>query len=188
MMARAKKTPKKPTKKPAKKTRGDGTGTITAPKSGRPTLFEQQIADRILDALIDGQTLTKLCKEDWAPHRSTVFRWRAAHAEFEEAYLKARSAQIELRGDEAIDLAEDADTPEKIAQARVKLEARRIVIGRLSALYVVGGDEASPDVAKLLKDARERATRVFDRIQRGNERVATAEAAVATSKPMPGTH
>lgn len=187
-MARAKKPNKKPAKKPTAKTLADERVTIEAPKRGRPTLFEQGIADRILDGLIDGTTLTKICKEDWAPDRSTVFRWRAAHAEFEDAYLKARSAQIELRGDEAIDLADAATTPEAIAQVRVKLEARRIVISRLSALYIIGGDETSPDVAKLLKDARERATRVFDRIQRGNERVANAEAVVATSNPMPGTH
>ena len=76
----------------------------------RPPIYTPELAQEVLDRLIDGKSLRKICDEPGMPSRATVLRWLAADVDgFEAKYASARVAQ--LMG-EADDLLEIADTPE----------------------------------------------------------------------------
>jgi hypothetical protein len=43
--------------------------------TGRPTLYTAEIAERILDALTSGRSLSSACKDEGMPHLSTALDW-----------------------------------------------------------------------------------------------------------------
>lgn len=157
----------------AKSAAGAGSKPVAQkPKMGRPSSFTPELGERICDALVEGSTLTNICKEEWAPDRRTVSKWRRANSDFDREYLQARSAQMETFADECLDLAESGGD---IQRVRLQIEARRVVLGRLAAVFVTG-DTENAEAAELLQKARQRAVEVFDRIGRARERVGISQA------------
>jgi hypothetical protein len=73
---------------------------------GRPTDFSDELANRILERLADGDSLRKICAGDDMPNRSTVFRWLAAQAEFRDLYALARECQADAYADDVVALAD----------------------------------------------------------------------------------
>jgi hypothetical protein len=61
--------------------------------SGRPTLYTAEIAARILDALVNGRSLSALCRDEGMPPPSTVLDWvREDREGFAARYQLAREA------------------------------------------------------------------------------------------------
>lgn len=56
----------------------------------RPSSFTEEIAQRVIDGLADGQSLRKVCSADDMPHRSTVMRWMDENADFAAKCARAR--------------------------------------------------------------------------------------------------
>lgn len=73
---------------------------------GRPTKFNQAIADAICDRLASGLSLRRICRNSAMPNKATVFRWLAANSEFSDQYARARESQADLLVDEMIDIAD----------------------------------------------------------------------------------
>lgn len=76
-------------------------------KTGRPEEFNQEIADKICELIVGGQTLTKICSAKGMPSRSAVQRWCLKHAEFNQAYWSARKLSATSLADDAIDIIDD---------------------------------------------------------------------------------
>jgi len=76
---------------------------------GRPSDYEQVIADIICEHIADGVSLREICRGEDMPNKATVFRWLAAHAEFRDQYARAREAQADTLADELLDIADDGD-------------------------------------------------------------------------------
>lgn len=94
--------------------------------TGRPSLFSTELADAICDALIDGDTLTKICKPAAMPAARTVRRWAAADpsgfgARLTEARKQGAGACID-RGLDHIRSA-DTSTSQSVQHARNLCEA-----------------------------------------------------------------
>lgn len=116
---------------------------------GRPSSFNQQIADTICERLADGESLRTICQSEEMPHRATVFRWLAdeARKDFRDQYARAREAQADLLVDELRDI---ADTPQlgtktvskatgteiteadMIEHRRLQVDARKWLAGKLA--------------------------------------------------------
>jgi hypothetical protein len=90
--------------------------------SGRPSVYSQQLAERICDLLMDGESLVKICEREDMPHRSTVMRWMASDPEFATQCARARTMQADLMDDLILDTAK-ASTAETAAADRVKISA-----------------------------------------------------------------
>lgn len=77
-------------------------------KIGRPSTFDQAIADEICERLSEGEPLRAICRDDRMPAWRTVYDWKAANPE-----LSARIAHAREMGEEAIaqECLEIADTP-----------------------------------------------------------------------------
>lgn len=103
--------------------------TLSKPGPGRPTAYSDEIAERILELLADGQALHQLCKAGDLPSSRTVYRWLGEHPEFARRYAQAREAQADTvfeRGFEAAWNASDA------ALGRLRLDAAKWYTAKLS--------------------------------------------------------
>ena len=74
---------------------------------GRPTDYTPELATRICERMVDGETLRKICADDDMPHRSTLFRWLMKHAEFERSYKMAIELHADWWADKAQEISDD---------------------------------------------------------------------------------
>lgn len=89
---------------------------------GRPTTYNEKIADIICEALAKGAALYKLCQEEGMPDEKTVYRWLEKHEEFSQKYTRARERQQDYEADHIIAIADNA-TDANIA--RLQIDARK---------------------------------------------------------------
>lgn len=87
---------------------------------GRPSEFTQEIADEICRRIANGESLRRICQDDFLPSEKTVYRWREADADFDSRCARAREAQADLKFDQMWDIA-DAATPENVHVAKLKV-------------------------------------------------------------------
>lgn len=106
-------------------------GAIRA-KIGRPSTFSQAVAERICKGIAEGRSLRKVCAADGIPTVTTVMRWLITNEEFREHYRGAREIQADVLFDEQIDIADGA-TPETVHVARLRIDARKWVMGKQNA-------------------------------------------------------
>lgn len=90
--------------------------------TGRQSTYSEEIAEKILDSLMDGKSLRWICTADDMPHRSTIIRWMSDNADFATKCARAREMQADLMDDLILDTAEET-TPENAAASRVKIAA-----------------------------------------------------------------
>jgi hypothetical protein len=83
------------------------------PKMGRPTVFNQTIANTICIRISEGKSLREILKEEGMPAQSSVYEWLIARPDFTEQYSRAREEQAETLADEIIAIADEM--PEIIA-------------------------------------------------------------------------
>jgi len=78
-------------------------------KSGRPSIYSQELADKICLRLAEGETLRSICRDEAMPTRSTITEWVVNDREgFSDQYARARDMQLEYWSDEIIEIADDA--------------------------------------------------------------------------------
>ena len=140
---------------------------------GRPTDFTQALADGICERIADGESLRAVCSDGSMPHRSTVFRWLAAHDAFRDQYALAREEQAETLADEIVSIADEACTTVRadkhpgvkaddeegnaevvfdataVARNRLRVDARKWVASKLKpkkygARTTLAGDPSAP--------------------------------------------
>ena len=104
---------------PTRKTKG---------KVGRPSAYGEKWAEAICKHIACGRSLRSFCAKDGHPHIDTVRKWLRKHDEFVVQYVRAREDQAESFVDEIPDI---ADEEEDSAKARVRIEARKWVAGKM---------------------------------------------------------
>ena len=65
-------------------------------KMGRPSSYDESLADQICELMYDGESIIKAC-EKLGLKKSTVFGWLDAHPDFASKCARAREALIEVR-------------------------------------------------------------------------------------------
>lgn len=102
--------------------------------TGRPTVYSEELAQRIFVLLLEGLSLRKICQMEDMPAQSTVFRWLASpdHKEFCEQYARTREAQRQLFDDEIVDIADEATDNTNAQAVRVRVEARKYVASKMA--------------------------------------------------------
>lgn len=79
--------------------------------AGRPSSFNPEIADKIVDDLASGMSMAKICEQDNMPTENTVARWRAKDDNFDDRCARARVRGLNVRVEEMIDIADDMTIP-----------------------------------------------------------------------------
>lgn len=94
--------------------------------AGRPSLYSEELADRICESIADGFSLRAICQDSDMPDRNTVMRWLLDpnRSDFVAKYTRAREMQGDAMDDKILETA-DACTPETAAADRVKIDAYR---------------------------------------------------------------
>ena len=117
-----------------------------AKKNGRPTDFNQEMADRICD-LVASTThgLSRLCElYPDLPVKSTINLWRYKHPSFSALYAQAKIVQADLLAEECLDIADDSSNDtiidpegyekantEYIARSRLRVDTRKWLAAKL---------------------------------------------------------
>lgn len=134
------------TKKPKDETAPE---VVEKHPGGRPSSMTPEICAEIIARLMDGESLTQICRtSEHLPHRATVFRFIATDKEFRDSYAEARAIQADTMADEILDIADDAendwmlregkgDAPawvingEHVQRSRLRIESRKWLMGKL---------------------------------------------------------
>jgi len=81
------------------------------PKTGRPSKYTPELAERICARIIACESLRAICSNDDMPDAATVFRWLAStnddYAGFREQYARARTLQAEHLVDQILEISDD---------------------------------------------------------------------------------
>ena len=91
--------------------------------AGRPTLYCQEVADRIIDSISEGNSLVSTLKEDdELPRYSTVMQWLRTNPTFAANYARAREDQADHDADKIGDIAE------QVVKGKLEPQAARVAI------------------------------------------------------------
>lgn len=85
-------------------------------KTGRPSDYNQETADRICSLVSEGKSARTICAIEGMPSLQTFFTWLRVHREFLEQYERAKEESTNAHmedlqdlGDEAVRLAQNVD-------------------------------------------------------------------------------
>ena len=110
-------------------------------KRGRPSTYNQAIADEICERLADGESLRSICRDERFPPHSTVRNWVVYdESGFAAQYTRARDHGLDLLADEVLEIADaDVGTLDNggkdsgdIAHKRIRFDARRWYLSKLA--------------------------------------------------------
>ncbi|MES2343213.1 MAG: hypothetical protein V4597_16195 [Pseudomonadota bacterium] len=101
------------------------------PSGGRRDTYCPHVAGLICERLALGMSLRQACALEGLPGETTVMGWLQRHADFLEAYGRARVLQAHRRFDQVWEIAEAADK-EGAYLAKVKIDAVRWQASRLA--------------------------------------------------------
>jgi hypothetical protein len=93
-------------------------------KPGRKTTFREEIADEIVRRMIEGESLTDICRSKGMPPRVTVYAWFDARPEFYARCARAREALADFLVDEIQGLA-DTTTEENVQSRKVQISTKQ---------------------------------------------------------------
>ena len=76
--------------------------------AGRPTLYTQDLADRICQELSEGRSLRTICLQDDLPDARTVFRWLRTNEQFCQQYARAKEESTDAMSEDILALSDGA--------------------------------------------------------------------------------
>lgn len=96
---------------------------------GRPTLYSEEIAERICFLISEGHSLVRICKRPELPSRRTVMNWMGNNPSFCTRLAQARDLQAEAYAEEIIAIADTCTDPK---MARLRIDARKWYAAKLA--------------------------------------------------------
>ncbi len=112
---------------------------------GRPTLYNEELCNIVLERLVQGESLEDVCQDPSLPSETSIYLWRHKHKEFAEAYARAREAQTEAFAEKIIKIAERPKADNVEVQAdRLRIETHwKLMQARNSRSF---GDKSTQQV------------------------------------------
>lgn len=74
---------------------------------GKPSLYTQEKAAKIIEQLSDGVPLRVICRQDGMPAWRTIYDWIARDADLSAAIARARDLGYDAIAEECLDIADD---------------------------------------------------------------------------------
>lgn len=137
---------------------------VAAPKKkiGRPTIYSQDLIDRICIRLGSGESLRSICRDDDMPAQSLIYLWLNRHPEFLEQYTRAREEQAETHADEIVDIADEQ--PDLI---EVKDKDGNVIDIKLDSAFIAWQKQRID--ARKWNAAKQRPKKYGDRVTHGGD-------------------
>ena len=146
--------------------------------------YSPELADRVVERMIEGESLRKICARPDMPARRSIFHWLQNNDDFREKYEIARVLQCEFWAAEILDIADDAcgdstinDRGERVVdhehinRARLRVDARKWLMSKLHPQRY--GDRVTADVT-VRRDMRELSDGELLQIVQGSTHAITA--------------
>jgi len=147
----------------------------------RPVGFSQELADRVIDRIAEGEMLTKVCEDESMPTKKQFRYWLTTHDELKAAYARARLSWADHWAERVMEISFNPQGMAIDGKGNVILDHATIALLKLqtdNAKWLVGkwaprtyGDKPADDapgdssVAMLMKEIDGR-TRTVGRIER----------------------
>lgn len=103
-------------------------------KAGRPSIYNEKLAQEICARLADGESLRKICRDPHMPARSVVLSWAIdLKHPFSAQYAMARDIQADTWADEIVDIADETDSTDKagVMKGRLQVDTRKWIASKL---------------------------------------------------------
>ena len=133
-------------------------------KMGRPTIYTDELAAEICRRIVEGESLTRICKDDGMPNVSSVYLWLFKNKDFSNQYARAREDQADTYSDQIVDIGEEIPMmvitdedgkvtkridPAGVNRNRLRVDARKWVAAKLKPKkygdrQILAGDEKAP--------------------------------------------
>ena len=95
---------------------------------GRPSKYNEEIADRICDRISEGEALYKVARDSGMPDQKTMFRWLEQFPSFRHKYARAKEQMLEREADNILAIADSDDDPNS---RRVRVDTRKWLLSKL---------------------------------------------------------
>jgi hypothetical protein len=125
---------------------------------GRPSIYNEELAEEICDRLAEGESLRSIVKDWYMPCHKTIYRWIDENPAFGARYAKARERQAHALAERAAAMAAGTFEGTDPAFARLQLDALKWMTGKLAPKHYgdkvdvsVGGQEGGTPVATVIK-------------------------------------
>ncbi len=117
----------------------------TKRKTGRPSKYNDEMAEKICEKIANGRSLRSICAEDGMPTTSTVCKWLIENKEFSEQYARAREKQADYFAEEIIEIADSAEAESAaVSKAKLQIDARKWAASKIAPKKY--GDKTELDV------------------------------------------
>ena len=110
-------------------------------KTGRPTIFNQELANKICHELSQGYSLRTVCLPEEMPAISSIFNWFRTHPDFLAQYARAKEESADAMAEEILDIADETISVIKggaekkssaLAQAqRLRVDTRKWIMSKM---------------------------------------------------------
>ena len=138
------------------------------PKNGRPSIYTEELAERVLSHFANGGTIPEMNADPALPSWTTLHRWKEADESFRTRYTRAREAGTHFIADAGFEAAKNAADRDGAASARVHLDGAKWLTSvmnprrftpqtHLPAVGLVSMEKVMETVARLRREALEQA-------------------------------
>jgi hypothetical protein len=137
---------------------------LPAPKNkgGRPTIYTQDLADRICVRLSLGESIRSICRDAEMPSQALIYLWLNRNPAFLEQYTRAREEQAETHADQIVDIADE--TPQTM---EVKDKDGNVVDIKLDSAYIAWQKQRID--ARKWNASKQRPKKYGDRVTHGGD-------------------
>lgn len=92
--------------------------------------FAEDVRLEVLEHITEGKSLRAIGKIKGMPSKATIMRWLNEDEEFQDQYARAKEEQADVLFEDVLEIA-DMATPEEVAVARLRIDARKWMAGKL---------------------------------------------------------
>lgn len=150
-----------------------GAGNVGKRKrTGRPTKYDPDVAQEVIDRLTAGETLSAICRDEGMPKRTTFLNWVSDdRGGLSDTYARARELGLYAMAEETVEIADDSQRDhvegergvvfdsEHVQRSRLRVETRKWMVARLlphvfGDRVTVAGDKDAPVGVVMLPERR----------------------------------
>jgi hypothetical protein len=100
-------------------------------KTGRPTLYTDELGQKIAELMAEGMSARKIAQRDDMPSRQTLDRWIDSIPAFAAICARAREAQADYMADKIVEESYAA-TPADVQVAKLRVDTLKWLAARLA--------------------------------------------------------
>lgn len=98
-------------------------------KVGAPSIYTQELADKICEYIAQGKSLRTIQKLAGMPSMGCIMKWTNTIPEFDELYARAKAKQTESFNEQIHMIADDKTIP--VERAKLMIETRKWIMGKM---------------------------------------------------------